>query len=84
MSKLVELLVRLAEDDELVKAFKRNPERTMQEFGVEPTDRDLVLYHDLHAIRQRLAAEAAGQMTLIICPPTICPPTVCEPQPPSP
>jgi hypothetical protein len=50
-------LTQLAENPDLVEAFKQNPERAMTESGLSAADRDMILEGDIEKIRQAIQAD---------------------------
>jgi hypothetical protein len=77
---LGQYLIGLAENPDLVAAFRANPERAMDGAQLSEEDRDLILTHDIEAVRRKLAEEFGGTTLAVM----ICPPTICGPPPPPP
>ncbi len=64
---LGQFFMELAENDDLLEDFLENRERTMAEYGLSSTKRDIVLNCELAAIRDAIHEELGSvQMVLIV------------------
>lgn len=59
-SRMVDFLVRLQSEDSLLRRYRSEPERTMREFGLTPSERSTVQGGDGDALRSLLAAIVGG------------------------